>query len=93
MGRSCCRENRAAGDARRSRAVGVVPPYSPTRPFFPYWFGLSRRRGADLGVSLGRRSRAGSEREPDSRDPAGLELCRSTVHCPQFCLRRVVGAA
>ena len=57
----------AAVDARRSRAGGGVPPRSPARPFVPDWVVLRRGRGAGLGASLGRRSRAGSKREPDSR--------------------------
>ena len=64
----------AAVDARRSRAGGGVPPRSPARPFFPYWAVLRLGRVAVPDASLGRRSRAGSEREPDSRDPAVSEL-------------------
>ena len=64
----------AAVDARRSRAGGGVPPRPPARPFFPYCVVLRLGRGAGLGASLGRRSRAGSKREPNSRDPAVSEL-------------------
>ena len=64
----------AAVDARRSRAGGGVPPRSPARPFFPYWVVLSRRRGAGLGVSLGRRSWVGSKREPNSRVATVAEM-------------------
>ena len=72
----------AAVDARRSRAGGGVPLRLSARSFFPYWVVLSRGRGAGLGVSLGQDSRAGSEREPDSRGPSILH-CRLRPRCRQ----------
>ena len=51
----------------RSHAGGGAPPRSPARPLDSYWVVLRLGRGAGLGVSLGRRSRAGSKREPDSQ--------------------------
>jgi hypothetical protein len=69
----------AAVDARRSRAGGGVPPRPPTLPFFPHWVVLRLGRGAGLGASLGRRSRAGSKREPDSRVATIAEMRISAV--------------
>ena len=69
----------AAVDARRSRAGGGVAPRSPARPFFPDWVVLRLGRGAGLGVSLGRRSRAGSKREPNSRVATVAEMWSSAV--------------
>ena len=68
----------------RSCSGGGAAPRSPARPFGPYWVVLRRGRGAGLGASLGRRSRAGSKREPDSRGATTAELWISTVYCLQI---------
>ena len=57
----------AAVAARRSRTAGGAPPRSPARSFVPYWVVLRRGRVAVPGAGVGRRSRARSKREPDSR--------------------------
>ena len=74
----------AAVDARRSRAGGGVPPRSPAQPVFPYRVVLRRGRGAVPGASLGPSSRAGSKREPNSREATTAELWISTVYCLQI---------
>ena len=61
----------------RGRSAGGFPPRSLARQLLPYRVELSRRRGAGLGVSLGRRSRAGSKREPDSQLLLGTQICIS----------------
>ena len=68
----------------RSRSAGGFPPRSLARQLLPYWVVLRLGRGAGLGASLGRRSRAGSKREPDSRGATTAELWISTVYCLQI---------
>ena len=63
----------------RSHPGGGAPPRPPARPFGSYWVVLRLGRGADLGVSLGQRSRAGSKREPDSRVATVAEMWSSAV--------------
>ena len=61
----------------RRRSAGGIPPRSLARQLFPYWVVLRLGRGAGLGASLGRRSRAGSKREPDSQLLLGTQICIS----------------
>ena len=67
---------------------GGAPPHSPARPFFPYWVVLRLGRGADLGVSLGRRIRAGSEREPDSRKSSVIQIAEFVLVFFKNCANR-----
>jgi hypothetical protein len=77
----------------RSRPAGGFPPRSLARSLLPYWVGLSRRRGAGAGASLGRRSRAGSNREPNFEVGTVAELwrfgcaIRAASITPYFCCR------
>ena len=74
----------AAAAVRRSHSGGGATPRSPTLPFFSHWVVLRLGRGSGLGVSLGRRSRAGSKREPNSREATTAELWISTLCCLQI---------
>ena len=71
----------------RNRSAGGFPPRSLARQLLPYWVVLRLGRGAGLGVSLGRRSRAGSKREPSSRGSSFIELQSSSVCGRSFGIR------
>ena len=71
----------------RSHSGGGAPPRPPARPFGSYWAVLRLGRGAGLGASLGRRSRAGSKREPSSRGSSFIELQSSSVCGRSFGIR------
>ncbi len=71
----------------RSHPGGGAPPRPPARPFGSYWVVLRLGRGAGLGASLGRRSRAGSKREPSSRGSSVIYLQASSAGGRSFGIR------
>ena len=77
----------------RSRSAGGFPPRSLARQLLPYWVVLRLGRGAGLGVSLGRRSRAGSKREPVSRGLHFTELWSSPFFHSNFRKRSFCGSS
>ena len=71
----------------RSHPGGGAPPRPLARPFGSYWVVLRLGRGAGLGVSLGRRSRAGSKREPNLRWASIIDLQASPAGDLSFGIR------
>ena len=71
----------------RSHPGGGAPPRPLARPFGSYWVVLRRGRGAGLGASLGRRSRAGSKREPNLQGSSVIYLQASSAGGRSFGIR------